>query len=152
LLHPLQLNLNNCQIRQLNANIKGVLYGIAASLHHFDLVDRGHFINISSVADRWVGPTSTVYNATNFAVRTIIEGLCQEISEKIRVTLIATGSTESGLANSISHKELKQTAIEKFRAKVLSSSAIAKAIGYAIAQLSDVDVNQIVVRTTSQKW
>jgi NADP-dependent 3-hydroxy acid dehydrogenase YdfG len=35
---------------------------------------------------------------------------------------------------------------------VLPSSAIAKAIGYAIAQLSDVDVNQIVVRTTSQKW
>jgi NADP-dependent 3-hydroxy acid dehydrogenase YdfG len=56
------------------------------------------------------------------------------------------------LANSISDKELKQTAIEKFRAKVLSSLAIAKVIGYVIAQPSDVDVNQIVVRPTSQKW
>lgn len=138
--------------RTVDVNIKGVLYGIAAALPHFESVNSGHFINVSSIADRWVGPTSTVYSATKFAVRAITEGLRQEVSENIRVTLIAPGSTESELAESISDKELKQVAIEKFRAKVLPAHAIAKAIAFAIAQPSDVDVNEIVVRPTSQKW
>jgi NADP-dependent 3-hydroxy acid dehydrogenase YdfG len=138
--------------RTVNVNIKGVLHGIAAALPHFESVNRGHFINVSSIADRWVGPTSTVYSATKFAVRTITEGLRQEVSESIRVTLVAPGSTESELAESISDENLKRFAIEKFRVKVLPSLSIAKAIGYAIAQPDDVDVNEIVVRPTSQKW
>ncbi|WP_134091157.1 SDR family oxidoreductase [Olivibacter sp. XZL3] len=137
--------------RMIDVNIKGVLHGIAAALPIFEAKDSGQFVNITSVADRWVGPTSTVYSATKFAVRALSEGLRQELSDNIRVTLVAPGATESELAESISDPELKQLAIEKFRTNLLPAAAIARAVAYAVSQPADVDVNEIVVRPTAQK-
>ena len=48
--------------KMIDVNIKGVLHGIAAALPVFEAKDSGQFINITSVGDRWVGPTSTVYS------------------------------------------------------------------------------------------
>ncbi|WP_333660781.1 SDR family oxidoreductase [Chishuiella changwenlii] len=153
-LMPLSM-INNYKIdewhRMIDVNIKGVLHGIAAALPIFESKDSGQFINITSVGDRWVGPTSTVYSATKFAVRAISDGLRQEVSRNIRVTLVAPGATESELPNTISDPELKEMAIDLFRKDLLPASAIAKAVAFAIAQPSDVDVNEIVVRPTAQK-
>ena len=137
--------------QMIDVNIKGVLHGIAAALPVFEEKDSGQFVNISSVGDRWVGPTSTVYSATKFAVRTISDGLRQEVSRNIRVALVAPGATESELPNTISDPELKKMAIETFRKDTISGLAIAKAVAFAIAQPADVDVNELVVRPTAQK-
>ncbi|MFD2741786.1 MULTISPECIES: SDR family oxidoreductase [Sphingobacterium] len=137
--------------QMIDVNVKGVLHGIAAALPIFEANDSGQFINITSVGDRWVGPTSTVYSATKFAVRAISDGLRQEVSRNIRVTLVAPGPTESELPNTISDPELKDMAINLFRKDLLPASAIAKAVAFAISQPSDVDVNELVVRPTGQK-
>ena len=137
--------------KMIDVNIKGVLHGIAATLPVFEQKDSGQFINITSVGDRWVGPTSTVYSATKFAVRAISEGLRQEVSENIRVTIVAPGATESELAETISDPALKKLAIEKFRTNLLPAEAIAKAVAYVVSQPGDVDVNELVVRPTAQK-
>jgi NADP-dependent 3-hydroxy acid dehydrogenase YdfG len=137
--------------QMIDVNIKGVLHGIAAALPIFEAKDSGQFVNISSVGDRWVGPTSTVYSATKFAVRAISDGLRQEVSGNIRVTLVAPGATESELPDTISDPELKKLAIERFRVNLLPAAAIARAVAFAIGQPSDVDVNELVVRPTAQK-
>ncbi|QEE51019.1 SDR family oxidoreductase [Flavobacterium alkalisoli] len=137
--------------KMIDVNIKGILHGIAATLPVFEQKDSGQFINITSVGDRWVGPTSTVYSATKFAVRAISEGLRQEVSENIRVTIVAPGATESELAETISDPALKKLAIEKFRTNLLPAEAIAKAVAYVVSQPGDVDVNELVVRPTAQK-
>ncbi len=137
--------------QMIDVNVKGVLHGIAAALPIFEAKDSEQFINITSVGDRWVGPTSTVYSATKFAVRAISDGLRQEVSRNIRVTLVAPGATESELPNTISDPELKNMAINLFRKDLLPASAIAKAVAFAISQPSDVDVNELVVRPTAQK-
>lgn len=137
--------------RMIDVNIKGVLHGIAAALPIFETKDSGQFVNITSVGDRWVGPTSTVYSATKFAVRALSEGLRQEVSAHIRVTLVAPGATASELAESISDPDLKKLAIEQFRINLLPAEAIAKAVAFAVSQPADVDVNEIVVRPTAQK-
>ena len=153
-LMPLSM-INNYKIEEwhkmIDVNIKGVLHGISAALPVFEAKDSGQLINITSVGDRWVGPTSTVYSATKFAVRAISEGLRQEVSNNIRVTLVAPGATESELAESISDAGLKKMAIEQFRVNLLPAVAIAKAVAFAISQPDDVDVNEIVVRPTAQK-
>lgn len=153
-LMPLSM-INNYKVEEwhkmIDVNIKGVLHGIAAALPVFEGKDSGQFINITSVADRWIGPTSAVYSATKFAVRAISEGLRQEVSANIRVTLVAPGATESELAESISDPELKKLAIEKFRTNLLPALAIARAVAFAVSQPQDVDVNEIVVRPTAQK-
>lgn len=137
--------------QMIDVNVKGVLYGIAAALPVFKAQDAGHFVHISSVADRWVGPTSTIYSATKHAVRVISEGLRQEVSPRIRVTLIAPGATESELPNTISDPAMKKAAVEQFRIHLLPAEAIARAIAYALDQPADVDVNEIVVRPAAQK-
>lgn len=147
--------INNYKIdewhRMIDVNIKGVLHGIAAALPVFEKNQSGQFINITSVGDRWVGPTSVVYSATKFAVRAISDGLRQEVGRNIRVTLIAPGATASELAESISDPGLKKIAIEQFRTDLLAADAIARAAAFAISQPEDVDVNEMVVRPTAQK-
>jgi NADP-dependent 3-hydroxy acid dehydrogenase YdfG len=138
--------------KTIDVNLKGVLYGIAAALPIFRAQNSGHFVNITSVADRWVGPTSTIYSATKHAVRVVSEGLRQETDSTIRVTIIAPGATESELPNIISDPEIKQTVIERFRVDLIPAEAIARAIAYAVEQPADVDVNEIVVRPTAQKY
>ncbi|MBE9583327.1 SDR family oxidoreductase [Mucilaginibacter sp. JRF] len=153
-LMPLSM-INSYKVKEwhqmIDVNIKGVLHGIAAALPIFEAKDSGQFVNITSVGDRWVGPTSTVYSATKFAVRAISDGLRQEVSNNIRVTLVAPGATESELANTISDPGLKKEAVERFRINLLPAAAIARAVAFAIEQPSDVDVNEIVVRPTAQK-
>ena len=136
----------------VDVNLKGVLYGIAAALPVFQAQGSGHFVHVTSVGDRWVGPTSSVYSATKFAVRALSEGLRQEVGPEIRVTVVAPGATESELAESISDPELKRAAIEQFRVDLLPAAAVARAIAYAAEQPPDVDVNEIVVRPTAQAY
>ena len=138
--------------RMIDVNIKGVLYGIAAALPLFKAQGSGQFINISSVADRMVMPTAAVYSGTKYAVRAISEGLRQEVGGAIRVTLVAPGVTESELAESISDPELKRVAIEDIRKSIIPADAIARAIAFAIGQPADVDINELVVRPTSQTF
>jgi NADP-dependent 3-hydroxy acid dehydrogenase YdfG len=138
--------------KMIDVNLKGVLYGIAAALPIFQAQNSGHFVNITSVADRWIGPTATIYCATKHAVRVVSEGLRQEVSSNIRVTIIAPGATESELPNTISDPEMKKAVIEQFRIDLLPAAAIARAIAYAVEQPADVDVNEIVVRPSAQKY
>ena len=137
--------------QMVDVNFKGVLYGIAAALPVFEAQQAGHFVHITSVGDRWVGPTSAVYSATKFAVRALTEGLRQECPPSIRVTLVAPGATESELPNSISDPAMKKAAVEQFRVHLLPAEAIARAIAYAVAQPADVDVNELVVRPAGQR-
>jgi NADP-dependent 3-hydroxy acid dehydrogenase YdfG len=151
---PLSM-LNDYKVSEWNqmvdVNFKGVLHGIASALPHFEQKDSGQFINITSVGDRWVGPTSSVYSATKFAVRALSDGLRQEVSRNIRVTIVAPGATESELANGISDPALRKAAIEQFRVDTIPAEAIARAVAFAIEQPGDVDVNELVVRPTAQK-
>jgi NADP-dependent 3-hydroxy acid dehydrogenase YdfG len=138
--------------RMVDVNLRGVLYGVAAALPVFDAQGAGHFVNVTSVADRLVVPTAAVYSATKHAVRAFSEGLRQEAGAKVRVTLIAPGATESELADGISDPELRRIAIQEYRKELVPASAIADAIAFAVAQPPTVDVNEIVVRPTAQAY
>lgn len=131
----------------LDVNIRGVLYGIAAVLPTMQTQRAGHIINIASVGALTVSPTAAVYCATKFAVRAISDGLRQE-SRELRVTVINPGVVESELADSISDS-VARDAMKSYRQIALKPEAIAKAVGWAIDQPGEVDVNEITVRPTA---
>ena len=131
--------------RMIDVNVRGVLHGIAAALAAMRAQGSGHFVNIASVGAHEVSPTAAVYCATKFAVRAISEGLRQESTGNIRVTLVSPGVTESELADGISDPAARE-AMKTYRAVALPASAIAEAIAYALSQPPQVDVNEIVVR------
>ncbi len=135
--------------RMIDVNIRGVLHGIAAGLPIMKEQGFGQFVNVASTAAYAVSPTLAVYCATKYAVRAISEGLRQEVGQNIRVTLVSPGVTESELAESISDEEARQF-MKEYRRNAIPAAAIARAIAYAIEQPADVDVNELVVRPTSQ--
>ena len=144
-LSPLSARKVNEWDRMIDVNVRGVLHGISAVLPVMTAQGGGHVVNVASVGAYEVVPTSAVYSATKFAVRAITEGLRQESGGDIRVTLISPGVTESELAESISDAGARD-AMKTYRAVALPASAIADAIGYAVGQPREVDVNEIIVR------
>jgi NADP-dependent 3-hydroxy acid dehydrogenase YdfG len=136
--------------RMIDVNIRGVLYGIAAALPTMQEQGFGQIINMSSIGGHAVTPTAAVYCATKFAVRAISDGLRQE-SDKIRVTVVSPGVTESELADSISD-EAGRNEMKEFRRIAIPADAIARAVAYAIEQPEDVDVSEIIVRPTASPF
>jgi len=133
--------------RMVDVNIKGTLYGIAAVLPVMNEQGFGHVINIASTGGHVVSPTAAVYCATKFAVRAISEGLRQE-NDKIRVTVISPGVTESELADSISDPKGREE-MKEYRKVAISPFAIARAIRFAVEQPADVDTTEMIVRPTA---
>ncbi|WP_353649176.1 SDR family oxidoreductase [Nakamurella sp. A5-74] len=134
----------------IDVNIKGVLYGIAASLPVFRAQNAGHVINVGSTATLRIVPTMSVYSGTKMAVRAISEGLRQEAGADLRVTLITPGMTSTEGMGVIPDPEVRvglQATIDKI---AMPASAIASAIAYAIGQPSGVDIGEVVVRPTAQ--
>ncbi len=137
--------------RMVDVNIKGVLFGIAAALPVMEAQRAGQIVNVSSVAGRQVFALAAVYCASKFAVHAVSEGLRQE-SDFLRVTVVAPGTTESELAETISDPAMKREVDEVFRKVLIPADAIARAIAFAIGQPADVDVNELVVRPTAQSF
>lgn len=131
--------------RIIDVNIRGVLNGIAAVLPIMEAQGSGHIINTASTGAHAVGAQFGVYCASKYAVRAITEGLRQEM-DRIRVTLISPGVTESELGHDIS-VERTASDIRQLRSIALDSRAIANAVLYAISQPEDVDVNELLIRT-----
>lgn len=61
--------------RQIDVNLMGVIHGTRAVLPHMTRRNRGHVVNIASVAGRVGCPYAAVYSATKFAVVGLTEAL-----------------------------------------------------------------------------
>jgi NADP-dependent 3-hydroxy acid dehydrogenase YdfG len=125
----------------IDTNVLGVALTIRATLPH--LLDRGtgHYVLTSSIAGRRVLPGS-LYSATKFAASAIGEALRQELrrmhdNASIRVTLIAPGMTDTEF-------------FDQRPENALAPDDVARGVLYALSQPPHVDVNEIVLRPTSQ--
>ncbi|HEX7904501.1 MAG TPA: SDR family oxidoreductase [Chitinophagaceae bacterium] len=139
--------------KMIDTNIKGVLYGIGAVLPLMKEQKNGHIINIASVAGHRVpiGNGSAVYSATKFAVRTISEGLRQEVKPyNIRTTIISPGAIKTELPDTVTDETIKAAMKAGIIDIAISPLSVAKAAAYAIEQSDDCDVNEILLRPTRQ--
>lgn len=136
--------------QMIDVNIRGLLYCIAATLPHFQRQDRGHFVNLTSIAAHDVIPMSAIYSATKFATWAITEGLRLECSSRIRVTAISPGMVATEAANVITDPAASQL-VNTVGRVAISADNVANAISYAVSQPPDVDVNEIIVRPAGQR-
>lgn len=139
--------------RMIDVNIKGVLYCTAAAIPHMLAKKSGHIVNISSVAGRFVFPAGSVYCATKHAVTALSEGLRQEFSTRsnIRVTCIEPGVVATELTNTITDKSLEKLVEATKQMEALHAEDIANAILFAVESPSHMNVNEILVRPTTQE-
>src|SRR5688572_17161068 len=117
-------------------NVYGAALTIRATLPSLR-ESRGHFLLTGSVAGRRALPGS-LYSATKWAVTAMGESLRQEVDgSDIRVTLI-----EPGMVDTPFFDNRPQNALE--------AADIARAVMFAVSQPPHVDVNEILVRPTTQ--
>ena len=136
--------------RMIDVNLRGVLHGIAAVLPAMRAQGAGHVVNVASVSAHRVDPTAAVYCATKYAVRALSEGLRQE-SDVVRVTLVSPGLTRTELTDGIANAQVRAGVRAMMAQSSIPAAAIAQAIGFAIDQPADVDVNELIVRPTAQR-
>ena len=122
----------------IDTNVLGAALSIRASLDHFRRQNSGHLILTSSVAGRRVLPGS-LYSATKWAVSAMGEALRQEMADTaVKMTLIEPGMVDTDFFDNRPGEW------------ALQDDDIAKAVMYALEQGAGVDVNEILIRPTSQ--
>jgi NADP-dependent 3-hydroxy acid dehydrogenase YdfG len=121
-------------------NVLGVAYTIRAVMPHFKERRAGHFLLTSSVAGRRSLPGS-LYSATKWAVTGMGESLRQELRQdeglQVRVTLIEPGMVDTPF-------------FDNRPTGALEADDIARIVMFAVEQPAHVDVNEVLVRPTSQ--
>ncbi len=136
----------------VDINVLGLMYATHAALPLMKQQQSGHIVNISSVAGRTARAGSGVYNVTKWGVVAFSEALRQEVyKNNIRVTVIEPGAVATELTSHITDQAVKQ-AQEEWLSHItpLQSEDIAAAIVYAVSQPERVNINEILIRPTSQ--
>lgn len=116
-------------------------------------VDDGHVIHVSSMAAHRVPPGSGVYSATKYAVRSLTEGLRQELRAKgsgIRVSAISPGFVETEFAEHY-HQSAEVAAETYGRFKVLDAADVANSVIYVLSQPAHVQIHDVLMRPTRQR-
>jgi 3-hydroxy acid dehydrogenase/malonic semialdehyde reductase len=134
----------------IDTNVKGLLYVTKAALQDMLKQNRGHIINIGSVAGRGCYAGGNVYCATKYAVKALSQSLRMDLLEtKIRVSEVAPGAVETEFS------EVRWN--DKARAKQfyqgfepLVADDIADAVIYCATRPQHVNVAEIVVYPQAQ--
>jgi NADP-dependent 3-hydroxy acid dehydrogenase YdfG len=147
----------NCKIKEweqmIDVNIKGVLYCTSAVIPYMIDKKSGHIINLSSVAGRIVFAGGSIYCATKHAITAFSEGLRKELSPEhnIRVTCVEPGAVATELLETITDESMTKFVEGSKNMERLQSEDIANAILYAIQAPSHVNVNEMLIRPTTQE-
>ena len=77
------------------------------------------------------------------------EGLRQESSDRLRVTLISPGYVDTNFTEHVTSLGVQAELAEVRRTAASSKDAAAEAVACAIAKPPDVDIGEIVLRTSA---
>jgi len=114
--------------------------------------DDGHVIHVSSMSAHRVARGGGVYSATKFAVRSLTEGLRQELRELhsgIRVSALSPGFVETGFAEH--YQGRAEAAHETYsRYPVLQPDDMARAVRWILSEPPHVQIHDVLIRPTQQ--
>ena len=154
---PLSLmeNLHEDEWEQMvDVNVKGVLHAVGAVLPAMMEQDRGHIVNVSSVAGRRTFPGSAVYSGTKFFVRALSERMRNELAptHNIRVTSIEPGAVDTELPHTITDDDILEGLEDGHeQMEMMAPEDIADTIHYALTAPEHVDVEELLVMPTEQQ-
>ncbi len=135
----------------IDTNIKGLLTMTRLIVPRMVERDRGHVINIGSVAGDAAYAGGNVYCATKSAVKALSDGLRIDLIETaVRVTNIKPGLVETNFSITRFHGD-KERADKLYKGiKPLTGEDIADTVYYAAAAPEHVQIAEILVLATHQ--
>lgn len=137
--------------RMIDTNIKGLLYVTRTITPGMKERQRGHIINISSIAGREVYPNGNVYCGTKHAVQALGQGMRLDLLPwGIKVTQICPGAveTEFSIVRFNGDKERADRVYDGFTP--LTAEDIADTISYVLSVPEHVNISEMLVMPTAQ--
>lgn len=137
----------------VDTNIKGVMYCTRALLPGMVARNRGHIVNIGSVAGSWPYPGGNVYGATKAFVRQFSLNLRADLlGTQVRVTNIAPGMAETEFSK-VRFKGDEEKAHRVYQGtEPLLPEDIADIVLWVASLPARVNINTIEVMPVSQTW
>jgi len=147
-----QANLNDWEI-MIDTNIKGLIYCTRIILPEMVRRNRGHIVNIGSIAGNWPYPGGNVYGATKAFVQQFSRNLRADlIGTQIRITNIDPGLAETEFSI-VRFKGNKEKAAKVYQGTApLTGEDIAEIVHWVTSLPPHVNINSVEVMPTSQAW
>ena len=147
--------LHECELadweEMIDTNVKGLLYVTRAVVKGMVRRNRGHVINIGSIAGREVYPGGNVYCATKFAVHALTQGLRLDLNgTAIRVTTVDPGMVETEFSLVRFHGDGARAEKVYQGLQPLTPDDVADAILYAVTRPAHMNVAELVLLPTCQ--
>ncbi|RRC97302.1 SDR family oxidoreductase [Prevotella sp. OH937_COT-195] len=135
----------------IDTNIKGLLTMTRLIVPGMVERDKGHVINIGSVAGDAAYANGNVYCATKAAVKTITDGLRIDVAHTaVRVTNIKPGLVETNFSNVRFHGDNARAENVYKGIKPLTGDDIADVVLYAANAPAHVQIAEVLVLATHQ--
>lgn len=135
----------------IDTNIKGLLYVSRAIIPGMVKRNRGHIVNLGSIAGHQAYPGGNVYCATKAAVKSLSEAMKIDLlGTKVRVTSIDPGMVETEFSE-VRFKGDTQRASKVYEGlQPLTAEDIADAVIYSITRPEHVNIQDMIIFPTAQ--
>lgn len=147
---PIQQGSTSNWDTMIDTNIKGLLYITRAILPGMLARNKGHIVNIGSIAGQEAYPNGNVYCATKHAVRAITKSMRIDLNgTPIRVTEIAPGAVETEFST-VRWQDAEKAKDFYKQIIPLQAEDIADAVHYCITRPQHVDIAELTIMPTVQ--
>nr|WP_322712583.1 SDR family oxidoreductase [Nostoc sp. ChiSLP03a]MDZ8213826.1 SDR family oxidoreductase [Nostoc sp. ChiSLP03a] len=135
----------------IDTNVKGLLYVSRYVVPGMVSRDRGHVVNLGSIAGHQTYPGGNVYCATKAAVRAISEGLKQDLlGTPVRVTSVDPGMVETEFSEVRFHGNTERANKVYQGVTPLTADDVADVIFFCVTRSPHVNINEVVLMPVDQ--
>ncbi len=135
----------------IDTNVKGLLYVSRAVLPGMVQRNRGHVINIGSIAGRQLYPGGNVYCASKFAVHALTQGMKMDVlGTPIRVSSVDPGLVETEFSEVRFRGDKGRAAKVYENMRPLHGDDVAEAVLFCATRPAHVNILEVVVLPTAQ--
>jgi serine 3-dehydrogenase len=135
----------------IDTNVKGLLYVSRYVIPGMVSRDRGHVVNLGSIAGHQTYPGGNVYCATKAAVRAISEGLKQDLlGTRVRVTSVDPGMVETEFSEVRFHGDAERAKKVYQGVMPLTADDVADVIFFCVTRSPHVNINEVVLMPVDQ--
>ena len=137
--------------RMIDTNVKGLLYVTKQILPGMIARNRGHVINIGSVAGHGVYPRGSVYCATKFAVRALNEGmLIDTVDTQVKISAVSPGLVDTEFS-AVRFKGDTEKAANVYKGiDALTAEDIAESVIFCATRPKHMNITDMVILATNQ--
>ena len=135
----------------IDTNVKGLLYVTRAVLPGMVERNRGHVINIGSIAGHQTYPMGNVYCASKFAVTGLTRGLKMDLlGTAVRVTSVDPGLVETEFSNVRFRGDTVRAAKTYAGMTPLKPEDVAEIVAFCATRPAHVNIGEVIVTPTDQ--